>query len=144
MKPINSHNPVVRLSGFGLIELIVVVAIIGVLSAIAIPAYQDYTIRSQVTTGLSDIASGKSAFESLVVAQNLTTFDVTDIGLNASTTRCQTISMDPGAVGFIRCTLNGHPRIAGSKITLQRVSDDSWHCVVNVDGRYQPEGCTAP
>ena len=46
--------------GFTLIELMIVVAIIGVLAAIAIPAYQDYTIRAQVSEGLT-LASGAKA-----------------------------------------------------------------------------------
>jgi type IV pilus assembly protein PilA len=57
--------------GFTLIELMIVVAIIGILAAIAIPAYQDYTIRSKVTEGLNLAASAKVA-----VADGFTSNDI--------------------------------------------------------------------
>ncbi|HUL45805.1 MAG TPA: pilin [Steroidobacteraceae bacterium] len=63
--------------GFTLIELMIVVAIIGILAAIAIPAYQDYTIRSKITEGLSLAASAKVA-----VADGFTSNDI--LGVTAA------------------------------------------------------------
>ena len=131
--------------GFTLIELMIVVAIIAVLAAIAIPAYQDYVARSQLTGGLADITGGKTLFEAQIVANSATTFTLPDIGLRPSTPRCSSIQMDfnPSTIGYIQCTLVGGPRIAGRTIRLERTSSGFWSCLTTVaEDRYLPEGCT--
>lgn len=59
-------NKNMRQQGFTLIELMIVVAIIGILAAIAVPQYQDYTIRAQVTEGLDIVADLKAAISEQV------------------------------------------------------------------------------
>lgn len=71
--------------GFTLIELMIVVAIIGILAAIAIPAYQDYTIRSQVTEGLNLASAVKAGVAESFANTGVWPVDLTAAGGDALT-----------------------------------------------------------
>jgi type IV pilus assembly protein PilA len=69
--------------GFTLIELMIVVAIIGILAAIAIPAYQDYTVRSQVTEGLNLAGAVKASVAETLAQEGAWPVANADAGINA-------------------------------------------------------------
>ena len=152
--------------GFTLIELMIVVAIIGILAAIAIPQYQNYIARSQVSRVMSEAGAVKTAVEACILEGK------TAIGVAAG--QC-----DPGATGSnlvaggsqVGATLaagTGVPQVTtplteastitakfgnNAAATLKTASKDTlvwardasgtWRCYTTVDAKYRPSNCTA-
>ena len=99
-----NHRNIVRSAqkGFTLIELMIVVAIIGILAAVALPAYQDYTVRAKVTEALSLMDSAKVA-----VSENAANGTPFGSGWSApsATTNVTGVTIDATS-GFITATLS--------------------------------------
>ncbi|OCX23744.1 pilin [Pseudomonas graminis] len=127
--------------GFTLIELMIVVAIIGILAAIAIPAYSKYQAKAKVTAGLAEISALKTGYED-VINQGGTPSNTT---LSVPTTASANCTTTVGATtAALKCDLaNAPPAVTGKAITLARDATGLWTCGANVDADYLPKGCTA-
>ena len=139
--------------GFTLIELMIVVAIIGILAAIAIPAYQDYTIRAQVTEGLNLASDMKAAVGEIYADKGTnTTIDTGQPGLPAAATDksgkyVQQIQITDGTIEITYGT-GANAKINGKKLTLvpgaNPNGDVVWYCGgtgTDIDQKYLPQSC---
>jgi type IV pilus assembly protein PilA len=150
--------------GFTLIELMIVVAIIGILAAIAIPAYQDYTIRAQVTEGLT-LAGDLKASVAEWYANTGDWADLSDLGISAATDKAGKYVTDVGVTGGVITITYGNQanaNVTGDTLSLTPGTnvnlDVVWTCgnatapsgasmvtsgSTSVENKYLPASCRA-
>ncbi len=155
--------------GFTLIELMIVVAIIGILAAIAIPAYQDYTIRAQVTEGLNLAGDLKAAVGETFASTGAWPADNAEVGITATKSGKYVgdVSIDTGTINITYAgTASGgqaNANIDGKKLSIRPTvspnGDVIWNCgyhtvagadpssggasgdVTDVTAKYLPQTC---
>ena len=137
--------------GFTLIELMIVVAIIGILAAVALPAYQDYTKRTHVAEGLGLASAAKTAVTEYFSSQGrfpATTNANTSVGLAKSTSiqgnAVTSVAVDTAGKGIITITYNDKVK-TGATLLLSPITATGsvqWKCKLGtVDPKWVPSNC---
>ena len=141
-----------HIQGFTLIELIVVVALIGVLAAISIPLYQSYVAKAQITAAISDLNGAKSQYELIVSngsASGNTDFTVPNMFFSGTESRICTYAVNaPDNTGnanqALVCQLqNVASVLSGESIYLGRNADGVWRCSTSnfISSKLKPIDC---
>ncbi len=134
-------------AGFTLIELMIVIAIIGILAAIAIPAYQDFTIRSKVSEALVIAGKDKTSVSEFYISTGALPADADAAGINVAAAQSEYLTADTAvAGGTVTYTLGnlGSADAVGTLIFEPTESDNgvSWDCTGGTfPDKYRPANC---
>ena len=135
--------------GFTLIELMIVVAIIGILAAVAIPAYNDYIARSQVSEAVSLMSGGKTPMAEYYADKGQWPSTASDVMGNIAGKYTSTITITAGANVATSVTLEARMKDAGinsaitsKTLTLTSGDGKNWVCAIgDIDTKYVPGAC---